>query len=344
METHFSRSRLAFGAVSLVMVILARVVSAQPCVEPTRGLVAWWPGDCSADDLIGTNHGVLQGGATFRDGLVGRAFAFGAPTSSVRIAASPSLDVGAGNGMTIELWINPDDVNRRAPLVEWNNGVDLWGAHLWILPNQDGQGLQPPSSAQAGPGQLYVCFTLLGQWVQMATDANVLVPRVFQHIALTYDKETGEGRMYRNGEPVAIQNLGQFTPETAYDLFLGLRPAGPPGNPVEAYQGLMDEVSIYNRALSQTELFAIYKAGAAGKCRPESLRMGIRTSQVEIFWNSQPDVTYQVQYRSALTTNQWIPLLHSIRATNSTTSYFDSVRPGEPRRFYRVVRKDCLVE
>ena len=32
------------------------------------------------------------------------------------------------------------------------------------------------------------------------------------------------------------------------------------------FNGLLDEPSIYNRALSQTEIQAIYHAGSAGKC------------------------------------------------------------------------------
>ena len=32
--------------------------------------------------------------------------------------------------------------------------------------------------------------------------------------------------------------------------------------------GQLDEVSLYNRALTTTEINAIYAAGAAGKCKP----------------------------------------------------------------------------
>jgi N-acetylneuraminic acid mutarotase len=236
------------------------------CVPAPHGLVAWWAGENNANDLVGTNRGVLLGGTRYATGQVGRAFSFTTSSNGVKIAASRELDVGLGSGMTIELWINPDDVTESGPLVEWNNGVDLWGAHFWILPNQSGAGLQPPSSAIAGPGQLYAAFTLLGQWFQMVSDAGVLAPHTFQHVALTYDKSMGLGRIYRNGSLVAEQTLGVFTPQTAYDLYLGLRPAGPPGDPQAAYHGLMDEVSVYNRALTPTEILSIYTANRAGKC------------------------------------------------------------------------------
>jgi hypothetical protein len=63
----------------------------------------------------------------------------------------------------------------------------------------------------------------------------------------------------------------------------------------------------------------------------------IRTSQVEVRWNSIANLTYQVQYRSDLTTNLWAPLGDDIRSTGATSSIHDSVVAGQPQKFYRVV-------
>jgi hypothetical protein len=68
----------------------------------------------------------------------------------------------------------------------------------------------------------------------------------------------------------------------------------------------------------------------------------IRTSQVEVCWNSKSNQTYQVQYRSALTTNFWTSLVDCIRSTNSTTCVSDPVVMGQPQRFYRVVLTNCV--
>ena len=302
------------------------------CTPSPSGLVGWWPGDGTAADLSGGNHGVSQGGAGFQAGKVGQGFAFTTPTSSVRIAKSAALVVGVGNGMTIELWINPDDVTRRGPLVEWNNGLDLWGAHFWILPNQPGSGLQPPSTATAGPGQLYAAFTLVGQWYQIVTDANVLVPHVYQHVALTYDKDTGFGRIYRNGVLVAEQALGVFTPQTGYDVYLGQRPAGPAGNPAEAYQGLMDEVSVYNRALSGAELLSIYHAGAEGKCRPLILNVC-----AALTIDGPVGSTQRVDYTEAPGNGeQWLTLTNLVLPSRHYL-FIDVGSASRPKRFYRTV-------
>ena len=68
----------------------------------------------------------------------------------------------------------------------------------------------------------------------------------------------------------------------------------------------------------------------------------IRASQVEVCWNSKSNLTYQVQYRSDLTTNLWTSLGGCIRSTNSTSCVYDPMVVGQPKRFYRVVQTNCV--
>ena len=68
----------------------------------------------------------------------------------------------------------------------------------------------------------------------------------------------------------------------------------------------------------------------------------IRTSQVEVCWNSQSNLTYQVQYRSDLTTNLWTPLVDCVQATGSTSHVSDPIVAGQPQKFYRVALKNCV--
>ena len=70
--------------------------------------------------------------------------------------------------------------------------------------------------------------------------------------------------------------------------------------------------------------------------------VAIRTSQVEVCWNSKSNLTYQVQYRSDLTTNVWTSLGGCIRSTNSTSCIYDPMVVGQPKRFYRVVLTNCV--
>lgn len=63
----------------------------------------------------------------------------------------------------------------------------------------------------------------------------------------------------------------------------------------------------------------------------------IRVSEVEICWPSASNNVYQVEYRSELTTNTWIPLFTNVVAAGEETCVTDAVARGTPHRFYRVV-------
>ena len=68
----------------------------------------------------------------------------------------------------------------------------------------------------------------------------------------------------------------------------------------------------------------------------------IRASQVEVCWNSISNLTYQVQYRSELTTNVWTSLVDCVRSPGSTSCIVDPVVVGQPQRFYRVALTNCV--
>ena len=242
-------------------------VANNPCTPPASGIVGWWPAEGNASDVIGTNAGVLIGGMSFSPGEVGRAFNFNNTNAYVSVPGSASLDVGSGNGFTLEAWINPTDVSTTYPLFEWNNPT-WWGVHFHISPGQPTTG----SAGPAGPGQLYANIVDdNNNWHQMGSAAGAVATNVFQHVALTYDKTSGLGTIYCNGQIVSQATLGSFTPLTAatYNLNLGRREA--PNDTIISYSGLMDEPAIYNRALTAAEIQAIYNAGSAGKCAPAAI-------------------------------------------------------------------------
>ncbi len=221
-------------------------------------IVAWWPGQLNAIDIVGGNNGTLQGGAGYAAGEVGQAFSFNGINSAVKVPASADLNVGSGNGFAIEGWINPFDVSLQRPIVEWNSTIGgnpyPHGAHFYIS-------VAPP--AGTGPGCLYANLEDTGGAFHYISSApGLITPNVFQHVAVTYDKPSGLTVLYLNGIVVAQQNLGTFTPDTTMDLFLGHRPA--PG--IDWWVGIIDEMTIYRRVLKGAEIQAIYAAGAAGKC------------------------------------------------------------------------------
>jgi hypothetical protein len=65
--------------------------------------------------------------------------------------------------------------------------------------------------------------------------------------------------------PVLTQTPGSFTPQTSFNFYLGARPSG--YGQGTNFNGLMDEPSVYNRALSDSEIQAIYNDGIGGNVK-----------------------------------------------------------------------------
>ncbi len=217
------------------------------------GLIAWFAGDGNANDISGNgNNATANGGVTYNVGKVGQAIRFDGTSGFVKANASSSLNVGASSGMTIETWFNPASTATQSPIVEWNTGSSV-GTHFWSSVTSQG----------GVAGNLYVNLTDTGGSNHILQSGAVVTANTFQHVAVTYDKTTGNAVLYCNGAIVAQQNLGIFTPRTSYDLYLAHRPGGGPA--VVYAQGSLDEVSIYSRALSPSEIRDQFYAGSGGK-------------------------------------------------------------------------------
>src|SRR5207249_3274468 len=110
------------------------------------------------------------------------------------------------------------------------------------------------------------------------------------------------------GVIVGEQNLGTLSPRTGYDLYLGRRPFGADAF---SYLGLLDEASLYNRALTASEIQSIYNADSAGKCRPDGVAPSIASQPqsetvtaganvtFSLVANGTPPLSYEWRYNSA---------------------------------------------
>jgi len=234
-KTSFGRVELAVNSIRKITVSGGGAIGAR-----RPGLVALWSGENDGKDSIGGNDAELAD-MDFADGQVGRAFLLNGNSSGITIPANSVLNVGASEGLTLGVWINPTDVSKNSPLFEWVQAGVSGALQFYIYP-PDG-----------GPGTLYA---LLGDSAggvhYFFSPPRVVVPNRFQYVALTYDKASGIAKIYCNGVVVAQQNLGSFAPQTNCDLHLGKRPLI--GGETWSFTGSLDEAAIYNRALSAEEI------------------------------------------------------------------------------------------
>jgi len=267
------------------------------CFPPDSGLVGWWQAEGNGHDAANGNFATLSNGVAFSPGEVGQSFSFDGANDFIRIPPSASLNVGTNSGLTIECWINPASVAGQQPLVEWNNPLltRTDGAHLWI------------SVASAGSLYVNLVDSVLNNHI-FSSPAGIVTPNTFQHVAVTYDKASGIATFYYNGAAVATQNIGVFTPLTTHPLYFGHRPYGSG----YFYTGLMDEVGLYNRALTPTELQSLYNSSTLGRCATApvvlqplpslSVPVGSNAGFNAVVAGSQP-LTYQWYFNNVALTN-----------------------------------------
>lgn len=257
MRTSPALSILAPAALGLVALSVAFQVGAQTCVSPSSGLVSWWKAEGNTQDALGGNSGVASTGVSYGAGEVGQAFVFDGNTGEIVVPAAPNL---AFQSLTVETWIMAGNLETPQPIVEYGNSTGLcsmnfwhgWGPGLTGLPGALNGFFRDPNGAMLG----------------VDSPGGLLQSNQWSHVALTYDATTFTARLYHNGALVAASTSPEAVhPNGLLNVNLGYRPVGSAdlfGG--RRLTGKLDEVGIYNRALSAAEIQAIYVAGSAGKC------------------------------------------------------------------------------
>ncbi|VGO16683.1 Bacillopeptidase F [Pontiella desulfatans] len=218
-----------------------------PCVQCPNGIVAWWPGDGNADNLVGTNHGTLYNGATNLQGIVAEAFSFdgandyfAAPDSSLY-----SPHVGADGEMTVMGWIKVPSLpsSERPFIAKGTSGA--WEYALYL--KNDGS-------------VRFSIWTLSGSGYAAASGGSV-APNQWHHVVGTLRK--GQfARIYLDGVLVGEDTtFSGNTGDGTAPFYIGRRGDG------YYFPGLVDEVMLFDTALSSNEIASVYAAGVAGMCK-----------------------------------------------------------------------------
>jgi hypothetical protein len=233
------------------------------CVAAPAGALAWWPADGdSPADIAGSNPGLFPA-ASYADGKVGRAFSFDG-ASELTVADAPALDPST---LTIEAWARPTVADGGVDIIvnKETSGVELIGYEIGIRgTGQSGMGTIPVGDFAFFLGGVAGLPNEYNGWV----DSRATAPLdVWTHIAVTYDGAAAT--FYVNGAATrTIGGLSGAVANAAGPLKLGGRSAVVTGPfPQERFNGRLDEVTIYGRALGADEIGAIFAAGSAGKCK-----------------------------------------------------------------------------
>ncbi|HMJ05468.1 MAG TPA: LamG domain-containing protein [Chthoniobacterales bacterium] len=217
------------------------------CVPPPGGLISQYKAENNARDSSGTNHGTVNA-ATFVAGEVGRAFQFG-ENRDISIPDAASLHPSV---LTVEGWINLDVLNPGHAQSIFTKAVGGVGGDSIAVWYQSGALHGATTDASASTILDYSWQPALGTW---------------HHIAYTFNGISHA--LYVDGVQVAT---AANTRRPTYDAHAALIGADYYSDLnsgiIDFFLGRIDELSLYSRALSATEIQSIYRAGSLGKCAP----------------------------------------------------------------------------
>ncbi len=234
---YFNRSPKVF---LMAVVALFGGISSS-AADLSDGLVGYWSfdegeGDTAYDYSGYGNHGTILG-ATWTAGLSGNALYFDGLDAYVNCGNGDSLKADT---LTVAAWVRPEGKVGQQVIIDHRHGG---GYNLRF------HGADYP---------LGIC------WLMRLSDGSeeyVYVPGVvdngvWQHVVGTYDGTYL--RIYRNGSLVAACNVGPLSLNSAEsDLLIGRYVwLGSPDH--YCFEGTIDEVRIYNRALSADEIADLY--------------------------------------------------------------------------------------
>lgn len=239
---HTSR-RLTLRVIPLAAFFLIVQMSSQFTYAQVSGLVSHWPGEGNANDVVGSNNGTLQGGGMFAPGIAGQAFRLDG-VRYIEVPDSPSISITGS--FTLEAWINLSDNTNQFGIIE-----------KYDPPGQRGYFLR------LGDGKLVssVCsFPLTCS--EYSIGATTLSTGTWHHVASVYDGTSI--KVYLDGVLDGSVPTDFTLPDGSTSLKIGAR--GDDAN--TRLNGLIDEVKIYNRALSASEI-QVSAGGLVSRWRAE---------------------------------------------------------------------------
>ncbi len=227
------------------------------------------------------NYGTLHGPTWTNEGIVGGAYSFDGINDFIRIPDDSTLGGdGSGSEISIEFWIKPAALMRGTRIIAKKVASASTGSYMI--------GFQSSGASPANTLFFGITSSSDNQWHEVSNTATaVLAKGVWHHVVCTYKSGPGLTIFIDGSERVNQVLTGTITPgpgESVYKqpLFIGYDGGGGSNRWLN---GTLDEVRVYPRALSQSQILQRY-IETSGTLSNSSTIVTQETSQGEI-WTCQ---------------------------------------------------------
>jgi glucose/arabinose dehydrogenase len=239
-------ARALFAAATVSLLLLAPLLSRGHAAVPSAGLIAHWSFDetrgTAAADSSGHGHGgSLTYGPAWRpaeDCKVGGCLSLDGVDDYVKVLDTASLRVTGD--VTVSAWIKPTSLATKQSVVS-----KRYEYELGPLDNAAPNPLHWSHKNSSG--------TVISGKLTSGVDAGA-----WQHVVLVRDAAAKRVTGYENGALADVSTYAAAPATSSYQLNIGRNPAGN-----QHFKGLVDEVRVYRRALSDAEIQELYTAGDA---------------------------------------------------------------------------------
>jgi photosystem II stability/assembly factor-like uncharacterized protein len=287
------------------------------------GLVAYYPFNGNANDESGNGNNGTDYGATLttdRFGTFGYAFSFNG-TSNYINKYPASFIFNYNSKFTVSAWFNPSILSGTRQIV--SHLTEGSGNFVWNATIQNGS-------------LIFGATRQMSDWYNATYLLPVNALNTWQHVVGVYDNTSM--KLYYNGVLVDNTTFG-YTNTTAASLPINIG-ADQFGSMSNFFSGSLDDIRIYNRALSDAEILQLYNIENTAPVTqlfpvtiilPQDSSTAI-TSPVNFFWSKSP---LALAYTIQISTNN-IFSSTVVNQSISDTTYSTSVPQMSTRYFWRV--------
>jgi hypothetical protein len=280
-----------FTALAVGLGLTAKVIAQVPSYVPTNGLVGWWPFNGNANDESGNgNNGTVNGATltTDRFGNVNQAYNFNGSTSNIIVQNHPSLNPSA---ITLSAWILP--LSNNICIIKKSNLTNA-SEYGYGLTHNDIYQIQRGLKSQFGSGN---CSTVNDNDMYWS-DYNLVQNNQWTMVTVSIDQNGLVNHFINDSLVYVLQISPLFSCDSQTST---LRFGGEHwSNDPEWFNGKIDDIGIWNRALTECEVADLYNAqlgsfsNSSITINPTSCAIGsnatlsVSTALQNIQWQSNP--------------------------------------------------------
>ena len=234
---------------------------AQDCglVCPTNGLFSWWKGENNAQDSYKFGHNaVFTDNAAYTPGIIGQAFKFDGLDDLL------DLDNKAGTLLA-------DPTNTSLSLSFWMKTAATKST-MYIIDTGAGTDGRRGFYCNTAQGTIY-CAVRQAAVIYKVSASNVIPLNSWKYVTLAFDDNTNELKLYVDGSLTKTGTEEQISGDT---FISPLSVIGATATTTKSllFNGSLDEVAVWGRALTSAEVKSLYNSGATGMCSITSFVCG----------------------------------------------------------------------